>query len=88
VIKAVLVSAGVHPPRSHDIGHLLDLLGGTHPLHEGLASLARLTPFAWLFRYPAADPTEPMRPVPTTGEVVVWLGELRRAVETVKKGVA
>ena len=40
LVKAVMVSADMHPPKSHDIGGLLDRLGDTHPLRAVLAPLA------------------------------------------------
>lgn len=56
LVKAVLVSADIHPPKSHDIGGLVDRLGDAHPLHATLAPLARFAPYAWLFRYPSPAP--------------------------------
>ena len=40
LVKAVMVSADMHPPKSLDIGGLLDRLGDTHPLRAVLAPLA------------------------------------------------
>lgn len=87
LVKAVLVSSGIHPPKSHDIGALVDRLGEAHPLHATVAPLARFTPYAWLFRYPSAAPTEPSPEPPSATEVGRWLGELRRVIAAVKAAV-
>ncbi len=87
LVKAVIVSADMHPPKSHDIGGLLDRLGDTHPLRAALAPLARLTPYAWLFRYPSAAPTEDSFVPPSAEDVARWLDELRRAMLAVRAAV-
>lgn len=87
LVKAVLVSAGVHPPKSHDIGILLDRLGDAHPLHGPLTPLARLTPYAWLFRYPSAVPADDTVGPPEAEEVARWLDALRGAMSAVKAAI-
>ncbi len=87
LVKAVLVAADIHPPKSHDIGSLVDRLGVAHPLRPTLAPLARFTPYAWLFRYPSAAPTEESSVPPSAEEVGRWLGELRRVMPAVKAAV-
>jgi len=87
LVKAVLVSAGIHPPRSHDIGALLDLLGESHALYARLLPLARFTPYSWVFRYPAAAPTESAAEPPSAEEVARWLEELRQGMDSVTVAV-
>ena len=51
LIKAALVNAGVPPPRSHDLSHLLSL----HPLTvepDVHHAAAMTSAYAWLTRYP------------------------------------
>lgn len=57
-IKAALVSAGVAPPKTHDLPQLLSLLpGSTIPEDVELAA-AMTSAFAWLTRYPGAPPMD------------------------------
>lgn len=58
LIKAVLVDAGVAPPKSHDLTHLLGLHPGT-PAPTAVQSAAAMTSaYAWLTRYPGAPPID------------------------------
>ena len=79
LVKAVLVSAGVHPPKSHDIGSLVDLLPGTHPLVPVVEPLARFSPYAWVFRYPSAAGEDSETEEPSLAEAAEWLAELQAA---------
>ena len=56
-------------------------------INATLAPLARFTPYAWLFRYPSAAPTEPSSEPPSATEVGRWLGELRLVIAAVKVAV-
>lgn len=84
LVKAVLVAAEIHPPRSHDIGELVDRLGKDHRLYPTLVPLARLTPYAWLFRYPSATATEDAAAPPEVSEAANWLEALRHALAEVR----
>jgi HEPN domain-containing protein len=77
LVKAALVSSGVHPRKTHDIGVLLDELGA-HPLRAKFAPLARLTPFFWVFRYPGPTPSD-IPAEPLREDVESWLGEIATA---------
>lgn len=64
LLKATLVRSGVAPPKTHDLGYLLDLLDaiipGLQPLRPHAAALV---PFAVLHRYPSTSAT------PSAGQV-------------------
>lgn len=79
LVKALLVASGRHPPKSHDVGALTDLLPEDHPLMPILLPLGRFSPYAWVFRYPSAtlDDAEPDEP--SEAEVTAWLSELQSA---------
>ena len=72
LVKAVLVHARVHPPKTHDIEKLLKLIDPTHPLADRLRPIAALTPYAWLFRYPAMDPMDATIGEPSVDQVAAW----------------
>lgn len=77
LVKAVLVDAGRHPPKIHNIMALVDGVPTGHPLLPVLRPLERFTPYVALFRYPGAgdlfdDPPDE----PTVAEVASWLAEL------------
>lgn len=58
-IKAVLVSRGIVPPRSHNLGMLADLLPDDSPLPECLADMVGLSDYAVGSRYPGVyEPIE------------------------------
>jgi HEPN domain-containing protein len=77
MVKAVLVSADIDPPRTHDIAELvLELPEGT-PFRDRLAALSDLTPYAIGFRYPT--PHEPP-PLPSHDRLEAWIA----AIETLK----
>ena len=54
-IKAALVEKGVAPPKSHDLVQLLGLLP-TSPGQSVESAAAKLSPYAWITRYPGAPP--------------------------------
>jgi len=78
LIKAALVAEGVHPPRSHDIGMLADLLPSGHPFRRAFASLERLTVYGMAYRYPVADVLA-NPPEPTVAEADGWVALLEKA---------
>ncbi|MGC1378455.1 MAG: HEPN domain-containing protein [Anaerolineales bacterium] len=52
-MKARLVEAGIHFPKTHDLGHLLDLLNPVEPFWEPFRpNLNKVTYYAVEFRYP------------------------------------
>ncbi len=52
LLKALLAALGTRFGRTHDIGHLIDLLGdGGHVLPTAASDLDRLTPYGTVFRY-------------------------------------
>jgi HEPN domain-containing protein len=56
-IKAVLVVRGITPPRTHNIGTLLDLIPTDIAQPDNLREAAALTDFAVMSRYPGvAEP--------------------------------
>lgn len=85
IVTAVLVSSQIHPPKSHDIGGLIDSLAVTHPLRQILLPLARFTLYAWAFRYPSPGPMEPSLPEPSLDEVEGWHDEIVAAVDAVRR---
>jgi HEPN domain-containing protein len=83
VVKALLVDQGVHPPRSHDIGALIDLLPVGESLIGALAPLEKLTVFAIAYRYPVGDPLAAPGE-PSRSDVEIWIG----LVEAAWRGIA
>lgn len=79
LVKAVLVSAGINAPYSHDIRVLVGLLPPS-PLTAMLAPLARFTPYATAYRYPVDDPLG-LPPPPSIDEIAGWVGEIEAALE-------
>ena len=77
LVKAVLVSAGVNAPYSHDIETLVGLVPDS-PLAPLLVPLARFTPYATAYRYPVDDPMG-VPPSPSAGEVAGWVAEIEAA---------
>jgi len=54
-IKAVLISLAIKPPRIHDIGQLLDLVGPSLPEPTQVDQSRVLTQYAFVTRYPGGD---------------------------------
>ena len=55
LLKALLTHRGVHPPKTHDLTRLLDLLPRGDELRGLLDGLEALSPYAVAGRYPDAD---------------------------------
>lgn len=56
-LKALLVAVGIDPPRSHDLGVLLELSSERYPGVQDLQEACEyLTPFAVQTRYPLFEP--------------------------------
>jgi HEPN domain-containing protein len=70
MVKAVLVSAGIDPPCTHDIAELVLTLQEEMPFRGRLAALSVLTPYATGFRYPT--PQEPP-PMPRRKQLEAWI---------------
>lgn len=79
LVKAVLVSAGINAPYSHDIRVLVGLVPPS-PLVALLEPLARFTPYATVYRYPVDDPLG-LPPPPSIDEIAGWVGEIEAALE-------
>ena len=82
LVKAARVSAGIHPPRLHNLGALVALLPADFAERERFQALSRCSKHAILFRYPggAGDP----EPEPSPAEIDGWISEiatLRRTLE-------
>jgi HEPN domain-containing protein len=73
LVKAMLVSIDIDPPRTHDIAEIIAELGSDLPFHERLTALSALTPYATGFRYPT--PHEPP-PLPPFEEIDAWISEI------------
>jgi HEPN domain-containing protein len=84
LVKAVLISTGIHPRKTHDIQGLVAELGEAHPMRPVLAPFMRFTPFAWAFRYPSLDPMAVEANEPSLDEVTEWLKEILSAVQAVE----
>jgi HEPN domain-containing protein len=57
-MKARLVQAGIHYPKTHDLGRLLDLVAPVEPMWEPYRlALNRVSYFAVDFRYPGDTAT-------------------------------
>jgi HEPN domain-containing protein len=72
-LKAVLVSADIDPPRTHDMAELVLALPEDMPFRDQLAALSALTPYATGFRY--QTPQEPP-PVPSRDRIDAWIAEI------------
>ena len=73
LVKAVLVSVGVDPPRTHDLAELAAELSQDAPFRDRLSALSGLTPYATGLRYPTPD--EPPR-VPSRERLDAWIAEV------------
>lgn len=57
-LKARLIEAGIAPPKTHDLPHLLQLTLPHEPMWAAFTSAAKyLAQFAVVFRYPGSDVT-------------------------------
>lgn len=82
IIKAGLISAGVHPPKEHALEKLLALFPPGHPLLPLFRPLQHLSPYISAFRYPGS-PERPDIPVPSLAEVEGWLPQILAARDAV-----
>lgn len=78
-IKAVLVRQGIVPPRSHNLGSLVDLLPEECILPDYLAEATLLTDYAVASRYPgvyeSVDEAEYLTAVELAEAVLSWARE-------------
>lgn len=72
ILKAGLITAGVHPPKEHDLSELNALFPPGHPLVPIFRPLEPLSAYISAFRYP----DEPDIPVPSLPEIEAWLAKL------------
>jgi len=80
LLKALLTVVGVSFGRTHDLGHLMDLLGDAgHVIPEEASDLDRLTPYGTVFRYEDQPEDVDVRRQETLGAI----RRLRAHVETV-----
>jgi predicted nucleotidyltransferase/HEPN domain-containing protein len=82
IIKAGLISAGVHPPKEHNLAKLIQLLPPDHSLVPVFRPLEPLSKYITVFRYP----DEPDIPVPSLPEIEGWLALLVSAKDAVVGG--
>lgn len=87
MVKAVLISADVDPPRWHNIDDLIELLPAGHGLNPQLEPLGRFSPYAIAFRYPALDP-DVLPDEPARDEILAWLRELDSARVAIAEVIA
>ena len=73
LVKAMLVSIDVDPPRTHDVAEIVAELSENAPFRDRLSALADLTPYATGFRYPS--PHEPP-PLPSRDRLDTWVAEI------------
>ena len=52
------MEAGVPPPKSHDLLHLLSLFPGTSATAAVQSAASMVSSYAWLTRYPGAPPVD------------------------------
>ena len=74
-----VITAGVHPPKEHEIRKLNALLPPGHALVPVFQPLEPLSAYINAFRYP----DEPDIPVPSLPEIEAWLAKLIEAEEQV-----
>jgi predicted nucleotidyltransferase/HEPN domain-containing protein len=82
IIKAGLISAGVHPPKEHDLRKLTALFPSGHALVPVFRPLEPLSAYITAFRYP----DEPEVPVPSLREIEAWLPKLADGRDAVLGG--
>lgn len=73
LVKAVLVSAEVDPPYTHDLEDLTSRLPQDVPQRERYAALGGFTAYATGFRYPT---TRERPPQPSTADVDAWIEQI------------
>jgi predicted nucleotidyltransferase/HEPN domain-containing protein len=83
IVKAGLITAGVHPPKEHNIGNLVQLLPSGNALVLVFRPLEPLSKYITAFRYP----DDPEIPVPSLQEIEVWLAQLLNAKNAVVGGI-
>lgn len=76
LVKAVLIGAGINPPKSHDLQALTSRLPIDHPLRPNLTPFHRFTELAVAYRYPTAHLFDDPPNDPTVDEVAGWLAEI------------
>ncbi|MBI4967304.1 MAG: HEPN domain-containing protein [Rhodospirillales bacterium] len=77
IVKAIWASQGIDFPRTHDIAALAGLIVDRHPLKAECLELARLTPYAVAYRYPAEDEWD----IPLADDIELWHGHLQGLIE-------
>ena len=73
LVKAMLVSIEIDPPRTHDIAEVIAEIGSDMPFRDRVSALSVLTPYATGFRYPT--PHEPP-PLPSLEQIDAWIAEI------------
>ena len=76
LVKALLVSLEIVPPKIHDIEMLLRLVPSDNPHLPTLSPLARFTYLGFAYRYPDPGPFGPDYDIPSVEEIAGWLAEL------------
>ena len=82
LVKAAPISAGVGPPRIHDIRARVERPPPDFPDRARHGPPSRFSAYAVAFRYPPGEGD--LEPVPSRSQVETWIGELaglRRAFE-------
>lgn len=79
IIMAGLITAGVHPPKEHDLRKLKALLPPGHALVPVFLPLEPLIAYINAFRYP----DEPDIPVPPLSRIEAWRAKLAGAKDQV-----
>ncbi|WP_168220339.1 HEPN domain-containing protein [Azospirillum thermophilum] len=77
LVKALLLAADIHPPKTHDIEALVDRLPNGHPLLPLIAPLGRFTEFVTSARYPGPDPFADVSSGLSIADVASWLAEIQ-----------
>lgn len=79
LVKALLAAQARHPPKTHRIGELCDLLGPDHPLIGLVRPFERFTVYNTAFRYPGFGFIEAEIIEPTGEDIADWLEEIEQA---------
>lgn len=79
IMKAGLITAGLHPPKEHNLRELNALLPPGNPLAPVFRPLEPLSAYITAFRYP----DEPNIPVPSLSEIEGWVGQIVNAKDAV-----
>ncbi|HTM07174.1 MAG TPA: HEPN domain-containing protein [Verrucomicrobiae bacterium] len=86
IIKALLVSAGISFPKTHDLAALATLASPAYPgLAAAMSRLEPITTWGFAYRYP---PEEELDAVPAPNEIGARLREIESLRDAAEQGIS